>query len=294
MEIKIGDRLIGDGHPTFVIGEIGINHNGSVETARKLIYAASAAGCEAVKFQKRTIHLVYSKEELDRERQSPFGTTNGALKLGLELDGPKYRQIAATCQPMGMLWFASCWDTVSVDFMEFYDPPAYKIASASITDLELVDYTAATGRPIILSTGMSTLQEIDAAVDVIRAAGAPLLIMHCVATYPSEDRDLNLRCIPMLKHRYECPVGYSGHERGLATTLAAVAMGACAVERHITLDRTMWGSDQAASIEPHALCRLVRDIRAIEAAMGDGTKRVLDAEKPIAEKLRKKQWQTTS
>lgn len=287
MEIEIGRRLVGDGHPTWIVGEIGINHNGDIGIARRLIHAAAVAGCDAVKFQKRTIDVVYTQEELDRPRESPFGATNGHLKFGLEFNWKHYAAMSQACDQAEIVWFASCWDELSVAIVKSHNPPCYKIASASITDLDLVRNTAETGTPIILSTGMSTLDQIDAAVAVVRDEGVPFMLMHCVSTYPAEDRDLNLRCIPMLKHRYGCPVGYSGHERGLATTLAAVAMGACAVERHITLDRTMWGSDQAASIEPHALCRLVRDIRAIESAMGDGIKRVLDAEQAICQKLRR-------
>jgi N-acetylneuraminate synthase len=269
------------------VAEIGINHNGSIDTAHRLIVAAAAAGCDAVKFQKRTVDIVYTPEELAKPRESVFGSTNGDLKRGLEFGPKEYEFLAACCREHGLQWFASCWDEASVDLIQMFDPPAYKIASASLTDLELVRHTAATGKPILLSTGMSTLPEVDAAVQAIRETDNPLVLLHCVSTYPSDNAQLNLRCIPAMRDHFNELVGYSGHEKGLATTLAAVAIGACVVERHITLDRTMWGSDQAASLEPHALCRLVRDIRAVEAAMGDGVKRVLKEEEPIAAKLRR-------
>lgn len=287
MRIAIGKRHVGDGKPCYIIGEIGINHNGSLDTAHRLIVAAAAAGCDAVKFQKRTVDVVYSPEELDRPRESPFGNTNRDLKEGLEFGARQYEFLAACCREHGMQWFASCWDEASVDFMEVFDPPCYKIASASLTDLDLIRHTAATGKPLIVSTGMSTLQQVDHALSVIGKTNNPVVLMHCVSTYPSRNEDLNLACIPAMRDHFQELVGYSGHEKGLATTIAAVALGACVVERHITLDRTMWGSDQAASLEPHALCRLVRDIRAVEAARGDGIKRVLKEEEPIAAKLRR-------
>lgn len=287
MELAIGDILVGDGHPCYVIGEIGINHNGSPALACKLIDAAAVAGCQAVKLQKRTIEAVYSQEELDRPRESPFGTTNRELKEALELTSEHYKIIDMHCCEQGLDWFASCWDVQSVDFIERFNPVAYKIASACLTDRELVDYTCSTGKPILLSTGMSTLEEIDTAVSLVRARGNDLAILHCTSSYPAKTAELNLKCLVSLRERYGCPIGYSGHEVGLATTVAAVAMGACIVERHITLDRSMFGSDQAASIEPHALMRLVRDIRTVESAMGDGIKRVYDSELPIREKLRK-------
>ena len=287
MEVNINGRLVGDGHPCYVVAEIGINHNGDLGLARQLVWAAAAARCDAVKFQKRTVSQVYSREELERPRESPFGDTNGDLKYGLEFTSAEYASIHHACQTAGIDWFASCWDATSVDHIEEFDPPCHKIASASLTDLDLVRTIASRGRPVILSTALSTIQDVDRAVTVVNDCGAPLILLHCVGTYPSRDADLNLRCIETLRQRYDVPVGYSGHERGLATTLAAVALGACVVERHITLDRTMWGSDQAASIEPHALCRLVRDIRAIESALGDGVKRLLDAEVPVRDKLRR-------
>jgi N-acetylneuraminate synthase len=283
--VRIRDRWVGDGEPCFVVAEIGINHNGSLDTARKLIAAAVLAGCEAVKFQKRSVEVVYSREELARPRESPFGTTNADLKLGLELGVDGYRAIDDYCKTHEVLWLASCWDEASVDFIEQFDPPCYKIASASLTDDNLLRHHRRYGRPIILSTGMSSLAQIDHAVEVLGTGD--LILMHCTSTYPSKLEELNLRGIPVLRERYGVPVGYSGHELGLATSLAATVLGACMVERHITLDRAMWGSDQAASVEPQGFVRLVRDIHAVESAMGDGAKRIYDSEIPIMDKLRR-------
>jgi N-acetylneuraminate synthase len=282
--VKIGNRLLGDGKPCFVVAEIGINHNGDVDLAKKLISAAMVAGCDAVKFQKRTVEVVYSAAELAKPRENPFGPTNGDLKRGLEFGLDAYREIDAFCRAQKILWFASCWDEGALDFMEQFKPPCYKIASASLTDDNLLRHHRKTGRPIIISTGMSSLEEIDHALEVL--GKEDLIVLHCTSTYPSKPEELNLAAIPVLKERYGVPVGYSGHEVGLQTTEAAVALGACCVERHITLDRAMWGSDQAASVEPQGMMRLVRDIRAIEQAMGDGQKRVYDSELPVRKKLR--------
>lgn len=283
--VKIGERAVGDGQPCYVIAEIGINHNGDVGVARQLIEASSEAGAEAVKFQKRTVDVVYTADELARPRETPFGTTNGDLKRHLEFGPDQYHAVDVSCREAGIHWFASCWDEQAVEDIERFDPPAYKVASASLTDHGLLRAKRATGKPIIISTGMSTLAEIDAAVEVLGTDD--LIILHCTSTYPSDDTELNLRCIPMLRERYQVPIGYSGHERGLATSVAAVTLGACVVERHITLDRTMFGSDQSASIEPQGFGRMVRDIRAVEAALGDGVKRVYETEKPILKKLRR-------
>ena len=283
--ITIGHRRVGAGEPTLIIAEIGINHNGSLDLAKQLIAAAAGAGCHAVKFQKRTVSLVYSAAELARPRESPFGTTNGDLKRGLEFGRDEYAEIDRTCREAGLLWFASCWDHASVDFMEAFAPPCYKIASPCLTDHDLLRRFRATARPILLSTGMSTLDEIDAAIAVL--GREQLVLLHCTSTYPSQAAELNLTTIHRLAERYGVPVGYSGHEVGLATTVAAVALGAAAVERHLTLDRAMWGSDQAASIEPHGFGRLVKDITAVEAALGDGVKRVYASEVPAMDKLRK-------
>ncbi|MGZ6346276.1 MAG: N-acetylneuraminate synthase family protein [Anaerolineales bacterium] len=284
-EIKIGSRSIGDGHPCYVIAEIGINHNGDIETARKLIDVAAAAGCDAVKFQKRTIEVVYPAEELSRPRESPFGTTNGDLKYGLEFGLDEYREIDRYCKERKIAWFASCWDEASVDFIAQFRVPCFKIASASLTDDNLLRHTRSVGRPILMSTGMSSLEQIDHAVDLL--GKKDLVVLHTTSTYPAFYEELNLRVIPVLKQRYGIPVGYSGHETGLSTTIASVAMGACVVERHITLDRSMWGSDQAASVESQGFMRLVRDIRLVETAMGDGIKRVIEREVPIMKKLRR-------
>jgi N-acetylneuraminate synthase len=283
--IRIGNRLVGPGHPAFVVAEIGINHNGSLKLARKLITAAADAGCDAVKFQKRTVELVYTSEELARPRESPFGLTNGDLKRGLEFGYEEYIEIDSLCRGIGIPWFASCWDEASLEFVEQFDPPCYKIASACLTDDQLLHHHRCKGRPILLSTGMSTLKEIDNAVDILDRD--KLALMHCTSSYPCKIEELNLKLIPQLSERYKLPVGYSGHEVGLYTTLAAVVLGACVVERHITLDRAMWGSDQAASIEAHGLARLVKDIRAVESAMGDGIKQVYKSEIPTMQKLRK-------
>jgi N-acetylneuraminate synthase len=283
--VRIGEREVGAGLPVFFIAEIGINHNGKVDLAKRLIGAAAGAEADAVKFQKRTVEVVYSEEELARPRESPFGDTNRDLKLGLEFGQAEYEEIDGFCRSMGTLWFASCWDEASVDFVEQFDPPCYKIASACLTDETLLEHTRAKGRPIVLSTGMSSLEQVDRAVEVL--GKDDLILMHTTSTYPSKPDELNLRVIPQLAERYGVPVGYSGHEVGLYTTLAAVVLGACAVERHITLDRALWGSDQAASVEPHGISRLVRDIRTVELALGDGVKRVYESELPVMEKLRR-------
>ena len=283
--IQIGDRFVGEGQPCFIIAEIGINHNGDLDVVRKLITGAETAGCNAVKFQKRTIEVVYTPEDLARPRENPFGSTNGDLKHGLEFGPEQYQIIDAYCKAHNILWFASAWDEGSVDFLEKFNPPCYKIASASLTDDNLLKHHRQYNRPIIASTGMSTLEEIDHAVDVLGTDN--LILMHCTSTYPAKPEELNLRAIQALKERYSVPVGYSGHETGLATTAAAVAIGACAIERHITLDRNLWGSDQSASIEMSELLQLVQDVRAIETAQGDGVKKVYDSELPIREKLRR-------
>ena len=283
--VRIGSREVGPGQPTFITAEIGINHNGDLDIARQLIDVAAAMGCDAVKFQKRTVDVVYTPEELAKPRESPFGTTNRELKEGLEFGIDEYREIDRYCKERGIMWFASCWDEGSVDFIEQFAPPCYKIASASLTDDHFLHYTRQTGRPIILSTGMSTMDEIRHAVEVL--GEDDLILMHCTSTYPSKHHELNLRVIQSLQAEFSCPVGYSGHEVGLQTTLAAVVLGPRAIERHITLDRALWGSDQAASVEPHGFARLVRDIRVIETALGDGVKQVYESELPILTKLRR-------
>ena len=284
-KVKIGDRWVGDGESCLIAAEIGINHNGDLDIARKLISAALLAGCDAVKFQKRTIEVVYTSEELARPRESPFGTTNGDLKRGLEFGYEEYRAIDEYSRLHNILWYASCWDEASVDFIEQFNPSCYKIASACLTDDNLLRHHRRYGRPIILSTGMSTLEQIDHAVEVLGTED--LILMHCTSTYPAKPEELNLTAIQTLKERYGIPMGYSGHEVGLQTSVAASVLGACMIERHITLDRAMWGSDQAASVEPHGFARLVRDIHVIETAMGDGVKQVYESEIPVMKKLRR-------
>ncbi len=283
--VKIGNKLIGDNQPCYIIAEIGINHNGDLDIAKRLISVAVAAGCDAVKFQKRTVDIVYTPEELAKPRESPFGATNGDLKRGLEFGYEEFEDIDAYCKAVRIPWFASCWDEQSVDFINQFDVPCFKIASASLTDDRLLRYTRATGKPLILSTGMSTLEEIDHALDVLGMEN--LVLLHACSTYPALYEELNLRAIPALRERYDIPVGYSGHETGIPSTVAAVVLGACCVERHITMDRAMWGSDHAASLEPNGISRVVRDIRLIEQSLGDGQKRVYEREYPIIKKLRR-------
>ncbi len=283
--VKIADKLIGDSYPCFVIAEIGINHNGSVELAKKMIDIAVTTGCDAVKFQKRTVDVVYSKEELAKERKSVFGNTNGDLKRGLEFDYEQYKEIDEYCKAKKIMWFASCWDEQSVDFMEQFDIPCYKIASACLTDDNLLKYTKSKGKPILISTGMSTMEQIEHAVDILGEDN--LIIYHCTSTYPSDSFEMNLKVIPEFKKRFNCPIGYSGHERGISPSVMAVVLGANSVERHITTDRTNWGSDQAASLETSGLYHMVRDIRQVPEILGDGIKVVYPREIPIIEKLRR-------
>ena len=285
MVVAIGETAVGPGNPCFVVAEIGINHNGDLGLAKQLIDVAVNAGCDAVKFQKRTIEVVYSPEELARPRENPFGETNGDLKRGLEFSKDQYGEIAAYCEQREIIWFASPWDEASVDFLESFAVPCHKVASASLTDDNLLRHMRSTGKPIILSTGMSTMEQVDHAVDVLGLE--QLVILHATSTYPAKYDELNLRVIPVLAERFGVPVGYSGHETGIASSVAAVAMGACMVERHLTLDRAMWGSDQAASLEPSGMTRLMRDIRLVEKSFGDGQKRLFDDEVPIMQKLRR-------
>lgn len=286
-EIKIGNRWVGDGHPVFIIAEIGINHNGSLEIAKKLIDGAKTSGCDAVKFQKRTPELCVPKDQRDIERDTPWGRmTYMDYRYKVEFGVDEYSEIDRYCREKGILWFASCWDEDAVDFMEQFDPPVYKAASASLTDHDLLKKKKATGKPLMISTGMSTMQEIIAGIDSVGTDD--LLIAHATSTYPCPLEELNLRMIHTLKNMYPAnPIGYSGHEVGLAPTWAAVSLGATFVERHITLDRAMWGSDQAASVEIPGFAKLVGNIRDIEASMGDGIKRVYDSEIYQRNKLRR-------
>ncbi|NTV92039.1 MAG: N-acetylneuraminate synthase [Chlorobiaceae bacterium] len=286
-EVKIGNRMVGDGHPVYIIAEIGINHNGSLDIAKKLVEGAAALGCDAVKFQKRTPDLCVPQDQRSIERETPWGLmTYIDYRYKVEFGYEEYREIDRCCRENGIMWFASCWDEEAVDFMEQFDPPCYKAASASLTDSALLAKVRGTDRPLILSTGMSTMEEITDAVK--RCGSRNLLLAHTNSTYPSPVEELNLNMIKTLKSIYpEIPVGYSGHETGLSTTWAAVALGAVFVERHITLDRAMWGSDQAASIELTGLGRLVSNIRDIEKALGDGVKKVYEGEARARKKLRR-------
>lgn len=284
-EVRIGDRWVGNGHPTFIIAEIGINHNGSLETAMQLIDAAAHAGCDAVKFQKRTPELCVPDDQRDQMRETPWGRISYLeYRHRVEFGESEFEAINRHCRDKKIMWFASCWDVPSVDFIKQFDPPCFKIASATLTDHELL-HRLQPARAGILSTGMSTIEEIDAAVSLLDPR--KLIVTHCTSTYPCPPSELNLRAIESLRRRYDCPIGYSGHEVGLPTTLAAVALGACLIERHITLDRAMWGSDQSASVEPKGFERLVQYIRTIEDAMGDGVKRVYESEMPILKRLRR-------
>lgn len=284
--ITIAGRSIGEGQPVFVIAEIGINHNGDIHIAKKLIDAAALAGCDAVKFQKRTPELCVPPEQRTIMRETPWGLMNYLdYRYKVEFDKEQYAEIDRYCKEKGILWFASCWDEPSVDFMEQFNPPCYKIASACLTDDALLRKNRNTGRPILISTGMSDLNQIDHAVEILGKDN--LLIMHCTSTYPCKPSEVNLQVMGMLRDRYQVPVGYSGHEVGLLPTVASVLMGACSIERHLTLDRAMWGSDQAASIEPPGFHRLVRDVRQIPELLGDGVKRVYDSELPILKRLRR-------
>ncbi len=285
-KVKIGNKIIGDNEPCFIIAEIGINHNGSIEIAKKMIDVAKTMGCDAVKFQKRTVDVVYTKKELDIPRESIFGNTNRQLKEGLELDYNEYYEIDKYCKERDIVWFASCWDEASVDFIEQFDVPCYKVASASLTDDGLLKYIKSKNKPILLSTGMSSLSQIDHAVSILSEDN--LVLYHATSTYPTDLEEINLNVIKDFKKRYNCPIGYSGHERGVMPSVLAVAYGANSVERHITLDRTMFGSDQVASLEPQGLYRLVRDIRQVPIVSGDGVKKVYNSELPIIKKLRRK------
>ena len=284
--VQIGDQLIGQGLPVYVIGEIGINHNGDLTLARRLIDVAAEAGCQAVKFQKRTPEISTPPDQASKLRQTPWGEmTYLDYKRRVEFDADAYRRIAEHAAAVGVHWFASPWDIPSMQFLEDMDVITHKVASASVTDHDLLRALARTGKPIILSTGMSTIDEIDTAVEIL---GTDRLIMlHATSTYPLPPEEANLRMITTLRERYQVPVGYSGHEKGLQISLAAVALGAVMVERHITLDRTMWGSDQASSLEPNGLSTLVRDIRILSEAMGDGIKRVYPGEEAPRERLRR-------
>ncbi len=284
--IEIAGRPVGENCPVYIVAEIGINHNGDIDIARKLIDTAALAGCDAVKFQKRSPELCVPPEQRNLMRETPWGIMSYLdYRYRVEFGRAEYEEIDRYCKEKKMNWFASCWDEPSIDFMTQFDLSCYKVASASLTDDAMLHKLKATGRPIVLSTGMSTMDEIRHAVSLLDRDR--LLIAHTTSSYPCKNSELNLKMIPTLRNEFNCPVGYSGHELGLQTTYAAVCMGACFVERHITIDRAMWGTDQAASIEPGGFIRLVRDIRIIEMAMGDGVKKVYESEMPSRQKLRR-------
>jgi N-acetylneuraminate synthase len=285
--IQVGEQTIGDGEPVYIIAEIGINHNGSLEIAKRMIDGAVFAGADAVKFQKRTPELCVPEDQWHVKRDTPWGRmTYIDYRHKVEFSAEQFAEIDAHCADRGMAWFASCWDQPSVDLIEQFDPPLFKAASACLTDHDLLRKMRATGKPLMVSTGMSEMAEIEAAVEAVGTGS--LLIAHSTSAYPCALEELNLSMVGTLKKQFpSVPIGYSGHEVGLAPTLAAIVLGAAFVERHVTLDRAMWGSDQAASVEIMGLHRLVRDARDIEKAMGDGVKRVYASELGPREKLRR-------
>ncbi|NOY98961.1 MAG: N-acetylneuraminate synthase [Chloroflexi bacterium] len=286
-EIKIGDKLVGDGHPAYIIAEIGINHNGDIDVAKKMIDAAVLAGVDAVKFQKRTPEVCTPPEQQKKMRQTPWGyITYLEYRYKVEFGMEEYGEIDRYCKEQGIDWFVSVWDEGSVDFMEQFDTHAYKLPSASLTDHNLLRHVRETGRPMIISTGMSTMEQIRQAVEVVGAEN--LAMMHSTSAYPCDPNELNLRMVETLKREFpNIPIGYSGHEVGLVPSAVAVALGACMVERHLTLDRAMWGSDQSASVEPGGFRKLVKYIRVTEQALGDGVKQVYESEMGSLNKLRR-------
>ena len=285
-KVSVGKKAIGAGEPVYIIAEIGINHNGDIEIAKQLMDVAVETGCDAVKFQKRTPEICVPEEQKSIPRDTPWGTMSYFdYKKRIEFEQSEFEQIDAYAKKIGIDWFASPWDVPSVDFLESFNVPCQKIASACLTDSELLSAVNKTKTTTILSTGMSSIEEIDKAVSLL--SNVPLAIAQATSTYPAEASELNLRAIQTFAEKYKMPVGYSGHERGLQVTIAAVALGATFVERHITLDRSMWGTDHSASLEPEGLKKLVRDIRIVELALGDGKKKVYDSEIPIRTKLRR-------
>ena len=285
-EVKIGSRWVGDGHPAYIIAEAGINHNGDIEIAKKLIEAAKHAGVDAVKFQKRTPELCVPPEQRGQMRETPWGyITYMEYRQKTEFGKAEYDEIDRFAKQVGIDWFVSVWDEEAVNFMEQYNPLCYKIPSASLTDHKLLQHLRKTGRPLILSTGMDTMDQIKSSVELIGLDN--LVLTHATSTYPCDPHELNLRMIDTLRNTFSCPIGYSGHEVGLVTSAVAVGLGACMVERHITLDRAMWGSDQAASVEPGGFEKLVKYIRVTEQSVGDGVKKVYDSELPSLKKLRR-------
>jgi N-acetylneuraminate synthase len=286
-EIKIGNKMVGDGHPAYIIAEIGINHNGDLNVAKQMIDAAVHAGVDAVKFQKRTPEIATPLEQQKQMRETPWGYISYLdYRYKVEFSEEQYREIDRHCKEKGIAWLVSVWDQPSVDFMEKFDTPAYKIPSASLTDYNLIRKARSTGKPLILSSGMSTMEQIHQGVEI--AEENDLVLMHCTSTYPCEPEELNLKMVETLRHEFtNIPIGYSGHEVGLVPTAVAVALGACVVERHLTLNRAMWGSDQAASVEPWGFETLVKYIRVTERSIGDGVKKVYESEIGSMKKLRR-------
>lgn len=284
--VKLADRSVGDAQPAFVIAEIGINHNGSIELAQQLIEVAAECGCDAVKFQKRDPELCVPPEMRNKMRETPWGyVTYMEYRERVEFGLEEFQSIDQYCRQQGILWFASCWDEPSIDFMNQFDTPCIKVPSAALTHRQLLEKARSQDCPVMLSTGMSTMREIHAAVELIGTEN--LLLAHSTSTYPCPVEELNLRMVPTLARTFDCPIGYSGHETGLMPTVASVALGASFVERHITLDRAMWGSDQSASIEPVGLRRLVKDIRVLDRGLGDGVKKVYASESVSRSRLRR-------
>ena len=285
-EVKINGRAIGDGQPAYIVAEIGINHNGDLDTAKDMILKAKETGADAVKFQKRTPEACVPKDQWELMRETPWGYISYIdYRHKVEFGEQEYREIDEYCRDLAIDWFVSVWDEPSVDFMEKLNPICYKVPSASLTDQSLLKKIRSTGRPMILSTGMSTFEQIQEAVDFVGADD--LIITHATSAYPCNPDELNLKMIQTLRENFSCPIGYSGHEVGLITSVVAVAMGACLVERHFTLDRAMWGGDQSASVEPGGFRKLVKYIRVTEMALGDGVKRVYESEKSSLKKLRR-------
>lgn len=285
-EISLGGRMVGDGHPTYIIAEIGINHNGSVQVAKDLIKAAVEAGVDAVKFQKRTPEICVPEHQKNQMRDTPWGYISYLdYRYKVEFELPEYQEIDSYCQQLGIDWLASSWDIPSLEFIEKFNPPAHKIPSALLTDHKLLRAVKETGRPVILSTGMSTMDEIRNAVAILGTES--LLVCHTTSSYPCPPEELNLKMIETLRQNFDIPIGYSGHEVGLVPSALAVALGACLVERHVTLDRAMWGSDQAASVEPQGVRTLVKYIRVTEKSLGDGEKKVYESEQSSLKKLRR-------
>jgi N-acetylneuraminate synthase len=285
-ETQIGSRLVGDGHLAYIVAEIGVNHNGSVDIAKELVKQAHHSGVDAVKFQKRTPELCVPREQWDIMRETPWGYISYIdYRRKMEFQEAEYAEIDRYCKEVGMPWFASVWDEPSIEFLEAFDPICYKVPSASLTDHDLLRCLRSTGRPVILSTGMSTIEQIREAVALLDQDR--LVLTHATSTYPCDPGELNLNMIGTLREMFSCPIGYSGHEVGLITSVVAVALGACMVERHITLDRAMWGGDQAASVEPGGFERLVKYVRVTEKSLGDGVKQVYESELPSMRKLRR-------